>query len=372
MSSKSKKKLKFLNVEKRNKLQQKLISEKQHYAEEFKRYFHECYQPYLEHFPHRRILFDSAIKMEYFVVLTELLLHHINTVFLECDRKSNKYAQFQMRWYNFSGKVLNHHTGISSIDSILSTYIGSMRLDKTGENMDSDIRIYLSCLLKSVLDFFLHISYKIKSSFQKESTTNQVQVKIDTTSVYRIAGSNLLRMIKKRQSVKFLRRLTKSRRSTMQHELHLLQTLHYSKEEKPSIELPPGVRFLDHGKLLIVKKPILNFVKVIIKNVCGSVNTQSYKQLGLKMTQVAKLKMCNRQTQSMFCACVKLAAGNLSLQIQNVNLLCSEFSTKIFNTLVNEYLKRDKFIQKNTAQLMLRDKLKFFAAQSQTKKETEG
>ena len=46
MSSKSKKKLKFLNVEKRNKLQQKLISEKQHYAEEFKRYFHECYQPY--------------------------------------------------------------------------------------------------------------------------------------------------------------------------------------------------------------------------------------------------------------------------------------------------------------------------------------
>ena len=99
----------------------------------------------------------------------------------------------------------------------------------------------------------------------------------------------------------------------MQHELHLLQTLHYSKEEKPSIELPPGVRFLDRGKLLIVKKPILNFVKMIIKNVCGSVNSQSYKQFGLKMTQGAKLKMCNRQTQSMFCACVKLAAGNLSL-----------------------------------------------------------
>lgn len=109
-------------------------------------------------------------------------------------------------------EVLNHHTGISSIDSILGTYIGSMRLDKTGENMESDIRIYLSCLLKSVLDFFLHISYKIKSSFQKEPTTKQVQVKIDITSVYRIAGSSLLRMIKKWQTVKFLRRLTKSRR----------------------------------------------------------------------------------------------------------------------------------------------------------------
>ena len=51
----------------------------------------------------------------------------------------------------------------------------------------------------------------------------------------------------------------------MQHELHLLQTLHYSKEEKPSIELPPGVRFLDRGKLLIVKKPILNCQETNLK-----------------------------------------------------------------------------------------------------------
>ena len=83
------------------------------------------------------------------------------------------------------------------------------------------------------------------------------------------------------------------------------------------------------------------------------------------MTQVAKLKVCDRQTKSMFCACVKLAAGNVSLQAQNVHLLCSEYSTKIFNTMVNEYIKRDKFMQKNNAQLMLRDKLKFFASQSQ-------
>lgn len=145
-------------------------------------------------------------------------------------------------------------------------------------------------------------------------------------------------------------------------------SLHYSKEEKQSIELPSGVRYLDRGNLLIVKKPILNFVKVIIKNVCGSVNAPSHKRLGLKMTQVAKLKVCDRQMKSMFCACVKLAAVNVSLQAQNVHLLCSEFSTKIFNTLVNEYIKRDKFIQKNSAQLMLRDKLKFFAAQSQSKK----
>ena len=273
-----------------------------------------------------------------------------------------------MGWYVFSGKVLCNHTDIISIDDILSAYITSMRQVHTGKDTEGDIQIYLSCLLKSLLDFFLHISYKIKLSFQTQVKSNQIHVKIDTASVYRIAGSNLLQMIRKRKSVQFLKRLTKKRQSMIQDEILLLESLHYSKEEKQNIELPPGIRYLDRGNLIIVKKPILNFVKVIIKNVCGNVNIQSHKQFGLKMTQVAKLKLCDRQTKSMFCACVKLAAGHHSLTTQTVHLLCSELSAKIFNTLVNEYIKRDKFIQKNSAQLMLRDKPKFFAAQSQSQK----
>ena len=273
-----------------------------------------------------------------------------------------------MSWYTFSGKVLNYNTGIIAIDNILSRYIESLRKVVTVKGIDTegDIRIYLSCLLKSLLDFFLHITYKLKtSSHQTQVNSNQTQVKIDISSIYRIAGANLMRMIKKRKSTNFLKRLTKQRQSIIQEEISLLQNLHYPNEEKQNTELPPGVRYLDRGSLLIVKKPIFNFVKIIIKNVCGSVSAQSYNQLGLRMTQVAKLKVCDRQTKSMFCACVNLAAGNVSLQAQNVHLLCSEYSTKIFNTVVNEYIKRDKFMQKNNAQLMLRDKLKFFASQSQ-------
>ena len=368
MSSKSKRQLKFLDKEKRNKLKEKITSGKQYYAKEFEQHFLKCYQSYLEHFPCRKTLFDAAVKMEHFVMFTELLLLHISDIFSECNRKSNKYAQFQMSWYTFSGKVLNYNTGIIAIDNILSRYIESLRKVVTVKGIDTegDIRIYLSCLLKSLLDFFLHITYKLKtSSHQTQVNSNQTQVKIDISSIYRIAGANLMRMIKKRKSTNFLKRLTKRRQSIIQEEISLLQNLHYPNEEKQNTELPPGVRYLDRGSLLIVKKPIFNFVKIIIKNVCGSVSTQSYNQLGLRMTQVAKLKVCDRQTKSMFCACVKLAAGNVSLQAQNVHLLCSEYSTKIFNTVVNEYIKRDKFMQKNNAQLMLRDKLKFFASQSQ-------
>ena len=95
-------------------------------------------------------------------------------------------------------------------------------------------------------------------------------------------------MIKKRKSAKFLKRLTKKKQAMIQLELCLLQNLHYSKQEKKN-EIPFGIQHLDRGNLLIVKKPILNFVKVIIKTVCGNVNKESYQHLGAKMTQVAKI-----------------------------------------------------------------------------------
>ena len=59
-------------------------------------------------------------------MLTELLLLHISGILTECEKKSDKYAQFQMGWYVFSGKVLCNHTDIISIDDILSAYITSL------------------------------------------------------------------------------------------------------------------------------------------------------------------------------------------------------------------------------------------------------
>ena len=48
MSSKSKQKLQFHDASKMNKFRYEIKSEKQHYAHDFKQYFHDSYQPYLE------------------------------------------------------------------------------------------------------------------------------------------------------------------------------------------------------------------------------------------------------------------------------------------------------------------------------------
>ena len=105
MSSKSKKKLTFLTTEKRNKLKQRIISENQAYAKEFKQHFCNSYQSYLDHYSEKKELFFIGMEMNYFIMLTELLLLHICEIFSDCEKKANKYAQFQMCWYNFSGNI---------------------------------------------------------------------------------------------------------------------------------------------------------------------------------------------------------------------------------------------------------------------------
>ena len=91
MSSKSKKKLTFLTTEKRNKLKQRIITEKQAYAQEFKEHFCNSYKHYLD--PNREkksLLFSIGMKRNFFVTLTELLLLHISGIFSDCEKKGKQ------------------------------------------------------------------------------------------------------------------------------------------------------------------------------------------------------------------------------------------------------------------------------------------
>ena len=63
--SKSKKNPTFLTTEKRNKLKQRIITEKQAYAQEFKEHFCISYKHYLDHYPEKKSLFSTGMKMNF-------------------------------------------------------------------------------------------------------------------------------------------------------------------------------------------------------------------------------------------------------------------------------------------------------------------
>lgn len=134
-------------------------------------------------------------------------------------------------------------------------------------------------------------------------------------------------------------------------------------------KLPTGFITYDKGNLLVVRPSVLNFVGVFAREISTTVNTAAYAKLGGQMSKIAKLKLANNKgLKTMFCSCVKKALGCDSLNNDIMLSIHKEFSSKIFSTLMNEFIKRDKFIRNSTAQLMLRDKLKFFANCKQDKR----
>ena len=71
MIIKTKKKLKFLDIEKRNNLKDSVINGRQKYAEEFKEQFLGSHVGYLEDLPERKQLFENVTKMNCFTTLTK-------------------------------------------------------------------------------------------------------------------------------------------------------------------------------------------------------------------------------------------------------------------------------------------------------------
>ena len=65
---KTKKKLKFLNIEKRDKLIEDIVNKRHNCAEIFRKQFSDSKIVYLSDFLQRKLLFDDGIKMNCFVV----------------------------------------------------------------------------------------------------------------------------------------------------------------------------------------------------------------------------------------------------------------------------------------------------------------
>ena len=92
MESKSKKKLKFLDKEKSEELNENILQAKDRHTEDFKLKFCDTYRTYLEHFPGRKVLFDFATKLtsphgqsitEHILFWVQHLEHSYSLVMLE-------------------------------------------------------------------------------------------------------------------------------------------------------------------------------------------------------------------------------------------------------------------------------------------------
>ena len=137
-----------------------------------------------------------------------------------------------------------------------------------------DKRVFLSCVMKAFIDYFLKLTLELKSKDKQNKTQVYVRVNFDNTSLYKIAGALTRQMIKKRQSPKYTKRLSAAKVTIINQEIAILKAMCFSKEEKDSIKhtLPVGFNAYDRGNLLVMKQPIINFVRVLAREISTTVN----------------------------------------------------------------------------------------------------
>lgn len=321
-AKKAKKRLSFLKKAERNKLTESFKSEKKNYALNFPRVFDSVYQDYVKHFPTRKSIFNIAVTLSLFITLTELLLDKILDIFVQFGKKTNKFALLQLAWYHYTGKVLNGNTN-TIVDQVVTNIMSKIQEQcNTATQMDKRV-------MKALIDYFLKLTLELKSKNQQNKTQMYIKVNFDNTSLYKIAGALIRQMVKKRKSRKYAKRLSPAKQTIVNQEIHILKAMCLTNEEKGRVKhmLPVGFTAYDRGNLLVIHTPILNFVRVLAREISTTVNTAAYAKLGSNMSKVAKLKLAsNKGLKVMFCSCVRKVTGCDSTYNNAVLNVHKEFS----------------------------------------------
>ena len=110
-----------------------------------------------------------------------------------------------------------------------------------------DIRVFLSCVMKAFIDYFLKLTIELKYKGKQNKTQVYVRVNFDNTSLNKIAGALTRQMIKKRKSPKYTKRLSAAKVTIINQKVDILKAMCFSKEEKESIKhmLPVGFTAYD-------------------------------------------------------------------------------------------------------------------------------
>ena len=364
MSGKARKSLKFLKKTERRQLIDSLKEKKDIFSTELTTTFNKEYESYFKLFPVRKLVFEYAKSSLFYTSLAKQLFDKLVGQYSKINKGGAKYSRFQLEWYSFSGKCLNRCTN-SDTDVILENYERDI-LSNVPQSAEKDIRIYLSCLLRSCLSCFQQLMIRLKSENVPTSKTTCSSESFDDTSLYRIAGAALRRMLKKRYSSKYFSKLTNKRQDITKDESKLVKILCYNKTEKLKHiqKLPAGFQALDKGGLLVIKPRVLNFVRHFSRIYRLNVNTRKYALLGSQMLRLARLVVINsKTTKTMFFDCARHLSGSVSFNDGVIQNVYKELTDKLFNTLSNEFLKKLKFLSVSKTQVMLRDKLKVLASQ---------
>ena len=193
----------------------------------------------------------------------------------------------------------------------------------------------------------------------------------DDTSLYRLFGFSLYVGIKFRKKTlhgRLRHHYHPSRRRQYALELKLLKSI----VETDKSVIPAIIKFQDRGKMIFPHKALIPFMRKCSKAIKTHLNYKQYRIQGRRIILLTKeLVLKDQELISDFKFLIKFHSSSANLA--TITEVYRDLLTRVINTMANQFLTNQEMLERIAtnkgvdAEMALRDKLKAYASDTQTK-----
>jgi hypothetical protein len=249
-------------------------------------------------------------------------------LYLECDSGREKFATFQVRWHSKSAVFLSAQ--LPPEDSFLNVPI-KLWLQLTN-SVPRDVANPLMISISSAV--YKYMLRRVRAlSIGEESHNSRITRESDDVYL-RFGGGNLASMYKSRYSAMKSKRAS-SKKDLISRELCVLDCIRMT--DKSS--LPRSLKDRDEGGMYFPDWEFLPYLKELDTRVRENANEDVFQRYGQDLVTVTTtLIMHNKELREQFNQCYLGKSKDGDVQSEAVNNVYNEFTRKLCNTRLNEYL----------------------------------
>lgn len=292
-------------------------------------------EQHLRFFPERSEIWEKLKISNLFQTMCECFKKLYSSIYADYSTGSDK---FQFKWYQQCSSMLKDSTSNrieyhSSLSEAVSKWI---EFKNTNSGHSS---FHLNCVLISVQGaIFRHLAKWVAqeistatSGSMSPSTTTTVEEPDDV--YYRFGGAAIAEMLHNRY--RSIHGSPYSKRSKIVTEITILKSM----ECKDKSVIPASLQYRDRGFMYFPDSSLIPFIKAVDNKVRSIAHNDGIKQHGKNIIAVASEEVkADKSLQEHFVRIIASKFDCLDGMMESVNFVYSEFTRKLYNTRLAEFI----------------------------------
>ena len=299
---------------------------------------------HMQFHPERAQLMSSLLdsSSEEMVAICAGLADNFVCTYLDCDKGKDKYARFQVQWHQSCSKFLlpvDEHTMSSiTLDKLSPDRLWHALTRSITQEVRNPLMIAISA---AIYGFMLQQARVLIKGSDSEHHIYMLESEPDEVYL-RFGGGALADMFTQRYKGMKSNKASKCKERISQ-ELQVLECIR--RVDKST--LPATLAYRDRGGMFFPDEPFLPFIKSLDECVRENTNEEGFTRYGKNLVKIATEQVQQNQVLFKQFKDIHTKVGALDFAEESIVAVYNEFSRKISNTRISEFL--DTFRQKTAA-----------------------